>query len=136
MQQLSQRIARTNELRAQGYNCAQCVFMVFDDITGLDPATSARLTAALGSGVGGTREICGVANAMALVEGMTGGDAPADKVTAMSRAKKVLTRFADANEGCLRCCDLKRPDAPKSCNQLILEGVEIMHEALKERQPE
>ncbi len=136
MQQLPQRIARTKDLRAQGYNCAQCVFMAFDDITGLDPATSARLTAALGSGVGGTREICGVVNAMALIEGMTGGDAPTDKVAAMGRAKKVITRFAEANGGCLRCCDLKRPDAPKSCNQLIFEGVEMMHEALKERQSE
>ena len=136
MQQLPQRIARTKDLRAKGYNCSQCVFMVFDDITGLNPATSARLPAALGSGVGGTREIGGVANAMALVEGMTGGDAPADKVEAMARAKKVITRFADANGGCLRCCDLKRPDAPKSCNQLILEGVEMLHEAIKERQPE
>ncbi len=136
MQQLSHRIARAKELRAQGYNCAQCTFMVFDDITGLDQDTSARLTAALGTGVGGTREICGVANAMALVEGMTGGSGPTDKVAAMNRAKKVLTRFADANGGCLRCCDLKRPDAPKNCNQLIFEGVEMMHEALQERQAE
>lgn len=136
MQQLSQRKARVNELRAQGYNCAQSMFMAFDDITGLDQATSARLTAALGSGVGGTREICGVANAIALVEGMTGGDAPADKVSAMARAQKVIARFADANGGCLRCCDLKHPGAPKSCNQLITEGVEMLHEALQQRQAE
>lgn len=124
------RLAQASELRAKGYNCAQCVIMSFNDLTGLDASTAARTGAGLGAGVGALGEICGVANGMAIVEGLVGGDHPEDKKTAMARSKDVVGCFAAANSGCLRCRELKRPGAPKSCDTLIAEGIEILHDAL------
>lgn len=129
---LEQRLQRASELRGRGYNCAQCVIMAFNDITGLDDATAARIGAGLGAGVAGLGEICGVPNAIAVVQGMAGGPEPADKKTAMARAKAVIDRFAEANGGCLRCRDLKHPGAPKGCDALIAEGITMLHRWLEQ----
>lgn len=130
-----ERLEQARALRGRGYNCAQCVIMSFNDITGLDDSTAARTGAALGAGVAGSGETCGVATGIAVVEGLAGGSEPADKKPAMARAKAVIDRFAAANGGCTRCRDLKRPGAPKSCDALIAEGIEMLHEAL-DQQPE
>lgn len=127
---LTERKALAAELRAKGYNCAQCVLMAFPDITGLDADTAARVAAGLGSGVGAMGEICGVANAMAIAEGLTGGSAPADKKSAAARSHALCSAFAEANDGRITCRCLKSPGARRSCDQLIQQGVEILHNAV------
>lgn len=131
---LDQRLSRASELRAKGYNCAQTVIMAFNDATGLDSDTAARICAGLGGGVGATGEICGVVNAMAIVQGMLHSSDPAKKAEAYAKVKNLSARFAAANCGHVRCRDLKGADCRRPCNDLIADGIRILHEHIS--QPE
>ncbi len=122
---LNQRIERALDLRAQGYNCAQCVAMVYDDVTGLDPDLLARTTAGLGTGVGGLREVCGAVSAMAIVDSLTGYGSPADKPALYSTVSSDGEKFRSLN-GSLVCRELKRPGG-KPCPQLIADAVTILY---------
>ena len=42
---LEERINRARDLHKSGYNCSQCVFMIFDDIHGMDAETAAKVSA-------------------------------------------------------------------------------------------
>lgn len=121
------------ELRRQGYNCAQSVLMVFDDITGLDEATAARLASGLGAGVGASKELCGVPNAMAIAQGFQLPPTADAKPTAMRRAGELLRRFEETAGGKLRCADLKGHDHSIPCDTLILNGIEILHNFFEEQ---
>lgn len=124
---LEERKEKALELRRKGYNCAQSVLMAFPDITGLDDASAAKICNALGSGVAATGEICGVPNAMAITIGMTLTDAPEDKVKAMKITKPLIEEFAASNQNRIRCADLKGKEGIRPCNDLILQGIEILH---------
>ncbi len=124
---LQQRIDKAMDLRAKGYNCAQSVIMVFDDKIPMDSSMATRVCAALGSGIG-IGELCGVANAMAIAVGTGFSDAPEDKVPAMKSAKCLLQEFASENKGHLRCADLKGKEGIKPCNELIAQGIKILHD--------
>ena len=50
---------KARALFLEGYNCAQAVFCAFEDLTGLDRETSARLASSFGGGMGRMREVCG-----------------------------------------------------------------------------
>lgn len=132
MHSLDWRINRALELRKEGYNCTQTVLMVFDDATNIDEELAARIAAGLGSGVAATGEICGVPNAMGIVAGLIGGSKPTDKVIAMRWANPDISKFQDLNDGKIRCCDLKNPENPRGCNDLIIQGIEILHNHLVE----
>lgn len=122
---LEERKNKAKELHDSGYNCAQSVLLVFEDVTGLDKSTAARVAAGMGAGMGATGEICGVVSAMAIVQGMTGGDAPRDKVAAARETNKLAKEF-EQNNGYLRCKDLKgKGKIP--CSDLISNGVEILY---------
>ena len=47
---LEQRKERARALHKQGYNCSQCVVMVFDDVHGLSDEVAARASAGFGGG--------------------------------------------------------------------------------------
>lgn len=128
-----QRKKEALSLREQGYNCAQSVIMVFDDLTGLDAELAARLTSGLGAGCGGTRELCGVVNAMAITQGLFQSSLPAGKALSMKEAGTLAETFASENQGRLRCADLKGKPGIRSCNDLVIQGVEILHEYFKNR---
>ena len=55
------------QLFSQGYNCAQAVAAAFSDVTGLDPAGSAKMVSAFGGGMGRMREVCGAVSGMFFV---------------------------------------------------------------------
>ena len=57
----------------EGYNCAQAVVCAFDDLTGLDRETSARLASSFGGGMGRMREVCGTVSGALLVLGLLCG---------------------------------------------------------------
>lgn len=124
---IEERIERMNELRRQGYNCAQSTLMVFGDITGLDEKQAAVMTSALGAGVAGCGSICGVANAIAIAVGLTHGSEPSEKVAAAKEARPLVEAFAADNGGRLDCRDLKTPGNVRSCNELVEQGVRILH---------
>lgn len=123
---LEERLDTSRRLRKEGYNCAQSVIMVFDDVTGLDRATAAKISSALGSGVAGCGEICGVANAIALTIGMLHGSEPSDKISALKEARPLIDEFARSNGGCLACRDLKGKKDIAPCDELVFRGVEIL----------
>lgn len=118
------------ELRRQGYNCAQCVLMAFDDVTGLTPEASAQAALALGGGVGGSGNICGALTGAAVAEGFTHKGAPSDKAASYSRTQRIVDRFKTEN-GHVDCRDLKGANPPRPCNDLIKDAVRILHEELQ-----
>lgn len=127
MKTLPQRKEKALTLRAAGYNCAQSVLMAFGDITGLSDSEAARICNALGSGVAATGEICGVPNAMAITIGLIHTDNPTEKVASAKEARQLIETFAKLNKGRLRCIDLKGKEDIRPCDQLILQGIEILH---------
>ncbi|MBD5370989.1 MAG: C_GCAxxG_C_C family protein [Bacteroides sp.] len=135
MKPLETRREEALRLRKEGYNCAQSVLLPFDDVTGLPRELAARITSGLGTGVGATREICGVVNAMALAQGMLQSPEASGKAASMKCAGSLARRFADANCGCLRCEDLKGKPGRPTCEQLVLQGVEILHRHFEEGAP-
>jgi C_GCAxxG_C_C family probable redox protein len=116
---LQQRLERARQLRREGYNCAQCVAMVFNPELG-------NVTAGLGGGVGGTGHICGAASAMAVIASDKCFKTPADKGAVYDQVQRLLKDFALRNQGQTNCCDLRRPGR-KSCLALIEDAVEILH---------
>lgn len=128
-----ERLERARLLREQGYNCAQSVIMVFDDVTGLDEALAARITSGLGSGVA-SGELCGVANAMALAQGTRQSAEAKGKAASAKVSRRLLDEFASRNDGRLRCADLKGKPGIRPCNELVLQGVEILHDYFRDKE--
>ncbi|MCC8070786.1 MAG: C-GCAxxG-C-C family protein [Bacteroidales bacterium] len=127
---IEERKEQARELHRQGYNCAQCVAMVYSDLTGVAPDTTARLTAAYGGGVGGEGDLCGVVSGMAFVVSALRYEGPATKLATYQSMKPYYQAFAERNGGCTACRDLRRP-GKKSCMTLIEEGVEIISQEAK-----
>ena len=59
---------KARALFLEGYNCAQAVVCAFDDLTGLDRETSARLASSFGGGMGRMREVCGTVSPQAKID--------------------------------------------------------------------
>ncbi len=100
---------RAEALFRQGYNCAQAVVCAFEDVTGLDTAAAARLSASFGGGMGRLREVCGTVSGALLVLGMACGyDDPRDmeaKKTHYRRVQEFARRFREIN-GSIVCREL------------------------------
>lgn len=126
---LQQRHDKACELHRLGYNCAQCVALAFTDVTGLDEATTARVAAGLGGGVGATGEICGALTGATIAEGLLHFNSPTDKPAINARVKDVCSQFAALNGGMVRCRDLKGKEK-KPCMELIEEAITILHNSL------
>ena len=117
--QLSELHEQAMSLHKQGYNCAQCVSMVFDPSLGV-------VTSGLGRGVGGTGHICGAASAMAIVVGARSFTSPSDKPAINAEVKGLIDDFACMNNGLCDCRDLRKPGA-KPCNQLIKDAITLLY---------
>lgn len=63
----------SNELFAQGWNCAQAVFLSHAEEFGLSSEIARRLAAPLGGGFGGLRRTCGALTALGLLAGLRQG---------------------------------------------------------------
>ena len=129
---LDERLERCRALRRSGYNCSQCVVMVFDDVVPLPSEVLAALSAGLGGGVGGQGEICGAVTAMAMIDGVAGGGAdPAAKATVYKGVRELSDEFHSAN-GSVICRQLKG-EGRKPCTDLILDAVAILHNYLEKK---
>lgn len=77
---------------AEGYNCAQSVFLAFPEVLeelGLTPQSAARLTNCLGGGLSQTGGLCGAVSAACLVvSGKEGRDSPSREGEALARQQK------------------------------------------------
>ena len=68
------------ELFEEGYNCAQSVFLAFEDMYEMDRKTALKLSSSFGAGMGRLREVCGSVSGMVLLCGMLSpSDNPSDK---------------------------------------------------------
>ena len=126
---LNSRLERAMRLREEGYNCSQCVAMVFDDIHGANHDAITSLTAALGGGLGGLQLTCGAVAAMGMLRGVTLYGSPADKAKTYSGVRPLCEEFERRN-GSLICRDLKVKHK-RPCNELIADAITLLHEELE-----
>ncbi|MDR2038342.1 MAG: C-GCAxxG-C-C family protein [Bacteroidales bacterium] len=124
------------DLRKEGFNCAQSVFLTFCDRYGLDKDTAARLTASLGSGIAGRREVCGSLLAAALLAGLEQGSAdPKEKGKSFPVVNQIYDEFKKEN-GDIICRRLKGiektdiPITPKPCMEYIHSSVALIEKYL------
>jgi C_GCAxxG_C_C family probable redox protein len=64
---ISERVERARQYFLEGYNCAQAVFLTYQDFTPLDHTTVATIAAPFGGGMGRLREVCGTVSGMLMV---------------------------------------------------------------------
>ncbi|MBO4379530.1 MAG: C_GCAxxG_C_C family protein [Muribaculaceae bacterium] len=127
---LQQRIERARRLHREGYNCAQCVVMAFDDVTGLDETKAAEIAAAMGAGMAGQRQICGTLSGTAIVNGIVSFKTPKDKPAVYRSTSELIDQFK-AKNGSIVCGELlTRPDR-KPCMQYIEDAITIIDNRLR-----
>lgn len=100
---------KAQALFLEGYNCAQSVLCAFDDLTGIDVPSSARLASSFGGGMGRLREVCGTMSGALIVLGiLCGYDDPkaAEAKTAHYHlVQEFAKRFREKN-GTILCREL------------------------------
>ena len=146
---------RARELFFEGYNCAQAVVCAFDDLTGLDRETAARLASSFGGGMGRMREVCGTVSGALLVLGLARGYADPTSQEAKkahyARVREFARRFREQN-GSIICRELLQgvettpgvdPEprtaeyyARRPCPNLAWQAAHILDEMLSEMEKE
>ena len=123
---LPDRLQIDRDLRAQGYNCSQCVLLSFDDLTaGCDPLTLAHIAHGFGSGMA-IGDMCGAISGGVMLLGLAYPDLPRPELYAIVR--EFVARF-EALEGERTCARLKGC-GHKPCLTLITDAVELLHTML------
>lgn len=123
---LEERVVRARELRSQGYNCAQCVVMAFDDLIKGDVAMITQAAAGLGSGIGASGNICGAVSGTTMVLGLVHDTLPRPEL--YRHVRESLNAFENL-EGYTDCRDLKK-EGRKPCIDLITDAVTLLHRRL------
>lgn len=123
---LDERVARARELRAQGYNCSQCVVMAFDDVIKGDITMLAHAAHGFGSGMGASGGVCGAISGTTMVLGLVYDNDPRPEL--YKRVREALYEFEDL-EGYTDCRDLKK-EGRKPCIDLITDAVTLLHHRL------
>ncbi len=139
------------KLFEEGYNCAQSVFLAFEDLYEIDRKTALRLSSSFGGGMGRLREVCGAVSGMFMVAGVLYGyddpKASAEKTEHYTRIQKLAADFSKEN-GSIVCRELLglsvKHDVPipearteeyykkRPCKELVGMAVEIMEQYMKE----
>lgn len=92
---------KARALFEEGYNCAQAVFLAFDDMTGIDNKTAAMLSSSFGGGMGRLREVCGAVSGMFMVAGTLCGysdpKATEEKADHYALIQKLAADFSKEN---------------------------------------
>lgn len=138
------------KLFEEGYNCAQAVFLAFEDLHGLDHKTAAALSSSFGGGMGRLREVCGTVTGMFMTAGVLYGydspDAGEEKAVHYARIQELAAEFEKRN-GSIVCRellglsvkkDLPVPEArtaeyykKRPCKELVGQAVEILEEYMQ-----
>ena len=103
----------------EGYNCAQSVFLAFEEECGLERSIALKLSASFGGGMGRLREVCGAVSGMFMVAGVLYGydspDAYEEKALHYERIQKLAHDFSEYT-GSIVCRELlgleQKSDAP------------------------
>ncbi len=105
----SPRALRAKELFEEGYNCCQATLIAFEDLTGLDRETAAKVASSFGGGIGRLREVCGTFTGACMALGMIKGYDDPKATTAKSEQYKEIqelaAKFTEGN-GSIICREL------------------------------
>jgi len=140
----------------EGFNCAQSVFLAFEEeyfeeVTPANHSAALKLSSSFGGGMGRLREVCGAVSGMFMVAGMLYGyDSPTaqeEKAGHYARIQELAHSFAEYN-GSYVCRELlgltQKEDIPipekrteayyqkRPCVQLVGMAAAIMEEYMKE----
>lgn len=147
----SMRKEKAMELFEEGYNCAQSVFLAFEDLHGIDRRTAAALSSSFGGGMGRLREVCGAVSGMFMVAGVLYGydkpDAREEKAAHYARIQELAAAFEQEN-GSIVCRELLglsvKKEAPqpaertaeyykkRPCREIAGQAAEIMEHYIAE----
>lgn len=93
----------------EGYNCAQAVFLAFEDKYDIERKTALMLSSSFGGGMGRLREVCGAVSGMFMVAGTLYGYDSSDDFETKSqhyeRIQALANDFSSAN-GSIICREL------------------------------
>ena len=138
------------ELFLGGCNCAQAVFVAFEDVTGMDRKTAAKMSSPFGGGMGRMREVCGAVSGMLMVLGCLYGydDTVTDDAEKRAHYKTVQELAGKFREECgsIICREiLKNPPsdpnptprtaefyAKRPCARMVMTAARIMDEYIAE----
>lgn len=148
---MTDRGDKAKALFYEGYNCSQAVFCAFEDMTGLDRETSARLVCSFGGGMGRLREVCGAVSGALTVLGAAAGYSDPKDAAAKKEHYALVQEFArrfKEKHGSIICRELLSglnvsvggtPEArtkefyeKRPCPAIIADAAEIAEELLRE----
>ena len=144
------RREKAMQLVEEGDNCAQSVFLAFEDLHGIDRKTAAKLSSSFGGGMGRLREVCGAVSGMFMTAGVLYGyddpKASTEKSEHYGRIQELAKAFEEKN-GSIVCRELlglevKRetpvPEArtaeyykKRPCKELVGDAAEILEAYIK-----
>ena len=116
----SEHVLKAKQYFKEGYNCAQAVFLAFQDLYNIDFDTAAKLSSSFGGGMGRMREVCGTVSGMFMVIGALYGypnpDATDTKMEHYARIKELAAKFKEEFRSivCRELLENKRP-----CPELV-----------------
>lgn len=134
-----------------GYNCAQCMMLAFEDMLTIDLDTALKIASPFGGGMGRLREVCGSVSGMFMVLGFVKGyNEPGNyegKKELYEHVQELARRYEEAN-GSIICRDLlglnvKKEEATpekrteeyykkRPCAEKIGSAAEILEQYLNE----
>ena len=82
-------------LFANGYNCAQAVFVAYCDEMNIDKETALKLSSSFGGGMGKLREVCGAVTGAFAVAGVLWGYSDVNDNKAKSEHYALIRRIAE-----------------------------------------
>ena len=85
---------KAEKLFKEGYNCAQSVLCAFEDVTGFERETAAKLASSFGGGLGRMREVCGAVSGAAMVLGLAKGYSDPEDFDAKKAHYALIQEFA------------------------------------------
>lgn len=135
----------------EGYNCAQCMMLAFEDMLTIDVDTALKIASPFGGGMGRLREVCGSVSGMFMVLGFVKGyNEPGNyegKKELYEHVQELARRYEEAN-GSIICRDLlglnvKKEEATpekrteeyykkRPCAEKIGSAAEILEQYLNE----
>ena len=82
----------------EGYNCAQSVFLAFEDEYDIDHKTAVRLSSSFGAGMGKLREVCGALTGAFMAAGLLYGYEDVTDSEAKKNTYAVIRHIAERFE--------------------------------------
>lgn len=148
-------VAKARNLFKTGYNCAQSVFLTYNDFFGVDDTMAATLSAPLGGGMGRLREVCGAVSGMSLAAGLLCPACDPTDREAKAANYALVQEFAEkfrAYNGAIVCRELlgltRHKDTPqpeerteeyyrkRPCIEYVADAVRIIGEKINENTEE